>query len=78
MLTSAAHHGAEVGLCGSCMDARAITDTNPERLAWGHAVHPLRALVEIASWEAASQIDERAGHPWLAMRSSLEAHLTLQ
>ena len=54
------------------------TPVNPERLAWGHAVHALRALVEIASWEAASQIDERAGHPWLAMRSSLEAHLTLQ
>ena len=26
MLTAAAHHGAEIGLCGSCMDARAITD----------------------------------------------------
>ncbi|MEQ1702352.1 MAG: hypothetical protein ABMA25_19755, partial [Ilumatobacteraceae bacterium] len=54
------------------------TPVNPERLAWGHAVHALRALVEIASWEAANQIDERAGHPWLAMRPSLEAHLALQ
>ena len=27
MLTSAARHGAEIGLCGSCMDARAVTDT---------------------------------------------------
>lgn len=26
MITSTAHHGAEVGLCGSCMDARGITD----------------------------------------------------
>ena len=26
MITSAAHHGAEIGLCGSCMDARGITD----------------------------------------------------
>jgi uncharacterized protein involved in oxidation of intracellular sulfur len=25
MLTSAAHHGVEIGLCGSCMDARGIT-----------------------------------------------------
>lgn len=24
MLTSAAHHGTEIGLCGSCMDARGI------------------------------------------------------
>lgn len=26
MLKSAARHGAEVGLCGTCMDARGITD----------------------------------------------------
>jgi len=26
MLTSALRHGAEVGLCGTCMDARAIDD----------------------------------------------------
>ncbi len=26
MVTSAARHGAEIGLCGSCMDARGITD----------------------------------------------------
>ncbi len=26
MLTSALQHGAEVGLCGTCMDARAIDD----------------------------------------------------
>lgn len=26
MLASAARHGAEIGLCGTCMDARGITD----------------------------------------------------
>lgn len=26
MLTAAAHHGAEIGMCGTCMDARGITD----------------------------------------------------
>jgi len=26
MITAAAHHGAEIGLCGTCMDARGITD----------------------------------------------------
>lgn len=26
MLTAAARHGAEIGLCGTCMDARGITD----------------------------------------------------
>lgn len=25
MLSAAAHHGAEIGLCGTCMDARGIT-----------------------------------------------------
>ena len=27
MLAAAAHHGAEIGLCGTCMDARGITDS---------------------------------------------------
>jgi uncharacterized protein involved in oxidation of intracellular sulfur len=27
VLTAAAPHGAEIGLCGTCMDARGITDT---------------------------------------------------
>jgi uncharacterized protein involved in oxidation of intracellular sulfur len=27
MLASAAHHGAEIGLCATCMDARGVTDT---------------------------------------------------
>lgn len=26
MVTSAARHGAEVALCGTCMDARGVTD----------------------------------------------------
>ena len=26
MLTSAARHGTEIGLCGTCMDARGLTD----------------------------------------------------
>jgi len=27
MLKSPAHHGAEIGVCGSCMDARGIAET---------------------------------------------------
>jgi uncharacterized protein involved in oxidation of intracellular sulfur len=27
MITTAASHGAKIGLCGTCMDARGITDT---------------------------------------------------
>jgi aminoglycoside phosphotransferase (APT) family kinase protein len=45
------------------------------RLTWGRQVHALRAVVEVASWEAAGSLREHAGHPWLAMRPVLEAHL---
>jgi hypothetical protein len=45
------------------------------RLAWGRRAHALRALVEIVTWEANGQLDAHRGHPWLAMRPVLEAHL---
>ena len=45
------------------------------RLAWGRRAHALRALVEIATWEANDQLDAHRGHPWLTMRPVLEAHL---
>jgi aminoglycoside phosphotransferase (APT) family kinase protein len=48
------------------------TPIDLERLAWGHAVHALRAVVEIATWEAHQQLDAHTGHPWLLMRSTLE------
>jgi aminoglycoside phosphotransferase (APT) family kinase protein len=46
-----------------------------ERLAWGQQAHALRALVEVATWEANDGLDARRGHPWLTMRPVLEAHL---
>jgi uncharacterized protein involved in oxidation of intracellular sulfur len=33
MLTAAAHHGVKIGLCGTCMDARGITDDMVPRCA---------------------------------------------
>jgi aminoglycoside phosphotransferase (APT) family kinase protein len=45
------------------------------RIAWGRRAHALRALVEIATWEANGQLDAHRGHPWLMMRPVLEAHL---
>jgi aminoglycoside phosphotransferase (APT) family kinase protein len=41
------------------------------RLAWGRRAHALRAVVEIATWDA----NDHLGHPWLTMRPMLEAHL---
>jgi aminoglycoside phosphotransferase (APT) family kinase protein len=46
-----------------------------DRLAWGRRAHALRALVEIATWEANGQLHAHRGHPWLTMRPVLEAHL---
>lgn len=48
---------------------------DPERLAWGRTVHALRAVTEIATWEHHDRSHERSGHPWIAMRSVLEAQL---
>ena len=45
------------------------------RLAWGRRTHALRALVEIATWEADHSLNNHHGHPWLAMRPLLEAQL---
>jgi aminoglycoside phosphotransferase (APT) family kinase protein len=45
------------------------------RLEWGHQAHALRALVEIATWEANDGIDAHRGHPWLTMRPILERQL---
>jgi aminoglycoside phosphotransferase (APT) family kinase protein len=45
------------------------------RLTWGRRAHSLRALVEIAGWEADDTIGAHRGHPWLTMRPVLEAQL---
>ncbi|MGH9134737.1 MAG: phosphotransferase family protein [Ilumatobacteraceae bacterium] len=50
-------------------------NVDPDRLAWGRRAHALRALVETATWEANDDIDAHRGHPWLTMRSVLEAQL---
>jgi uncharacterized protein involved in oxidation of intracellular sulfur len=44
MITSAARHGAEIGLCGSCMDARGITDA----MVFGDARRS--SLDEVTDW----------------------------
>lgn len=51
------------------------SSVDPERLAWGRTVHALRAVTEIATWEHHDRSHERSGHPWIAMRSVLEAQL---
>ena len=47
MLESAARHGAEIGCCGSCLDARAITD---ERLASCARRSSLEELTDWTLW----------------------------
>jgi aminoglycoside phosphotransferase (APT) family kinase protein len=45
------------------------------RLDWARRIHALRAIVEIATWEADHRLDNHRGHPWLTMRPHLEAQL---
>ena len=47
MLQAAARHGAEVGCCGTCLDARAIGD---ERLAQGARRSTLEELTDWTLW----------------------------
>lgn len=47
MLTAAAHRGAEIGVCGSCMDARGIGDGE---LADGARRGTLEQLADWSAW----------------------------
>ena len=47
MLTSALRHGADVGLCGTCMDARAVDET---RLVKGTRRSSLEELTDWTLW----------------------------
>ena len=47
MLRGANRHGAEVGVCGTCMDARGITDGE---LAEGTKRSSLEQLTDWTSW----------------------------
>jgi aminoglycoside phosphotransferase (APT) family kinase protein len=51
---------------------------DPMRLDWGRRVHALRALIEVAEWEAAGTISAHRGHPWLQLRPVLERLLAPQ
>lgn len=48
---------------------------DPVRLAWGRHAHALRALVQIATWEADDELAAHRGHPWLTIRPVLEMQL---
>ncbi len=48
MLTAATRHGVEIGLCGTCMDARAIDETR--LVAGAHR----STLEELADWTLAA------------------------
>ena len=46
MLEMAAHHGAGIGVCGTCLDARGIADT--DLVKGGHR----GSMAELAAWTA--------------------------
>ncbi len=45
-------------------------------LAWYQGVVALRALVEVANWAAAGELESRAGHPWLVIGPALAGRLS--
>ena len=57
--------------------ARAVGGTlDRQALAWCEAVICLRALVEVAHWVAAGELDTRRGHPWLLSGSAFATTLS--
>lgn len=52
------------------------TGIDPASLRWHEAVVCLRALVEVAMWVAAGEIDGRGGHPWLISGPAFAERLT--
>lgn len=56
-------------------EKRTAQPVDPARLAWGRHAHALRALVEIATWEANDELAAHSGHPWLTIRPVLEMQL---
>ena len=47
MLRGASHHGAEIGVCGTCMDARGLAESD---LSAGTKRSSLEQLAEWTSW----------------------------
>ena len=54
----------------------AAIDVDPQVLRWYEGVVCLRALVEVASWVAAGQVEDRRGHPWLVSGPGFAARLS--
>ena len=53
---------------------QAAATVKADELSWHQAVLCLRALVEVASWDAA---DRRAGHPWLLSAPAFARRLAI-
>ncbi|MGQ0830870.1 MAG: phosphotransferase [Microthrixaceae bacterium] len=49
---------------------------DPASLRWHEGVVCLRSLVEVATWAAAGELDDRRGHPWLVSGASFARRLT--
>jgi aminoglycoside phosphotransferase (APT) family kinase protein len=56
--------------------AAPVADLNDEVLGWHRQVHALRALVELASWDAAGHRPPH--HPWVVLEPVLRQSLGLQ
>jgi aminoglycoside phosphotransferase (APT) family kinase protein len=55
----------------------AAIDVDPQVLGWCEGVVCLRALVEVAGWVAAGQVEDRRGHPWLVSGPGFAVRLSM-
>lgn len=55
--------------------ARSGAPIDAAELEWFTLLHALRILTEVATWEAQGELDQRAGHPFLALRAPLTARV---
>lgn len=54
----------------------AAASVDPEALEWSEGVVCLRALVEVAHWVAAGEVDTHRGHPWLVCGPAFATRLS--
>ena len=54
----------------------AAIDVDRQVLRWYEGFVCLRVLVEVASWVAAGQVEDRRGHPWLVSGPGFAARLS--
>lgn len=54
---------------------QATVPIDPDALRWSEGLVCLRALVEVAHWVTAGEVEARRGHPWVVSGPAFAARL---